>query len=51
VIHIRLAFASFRLSRPRPGLTLVTRDHGVLGNLLAYAASPIERLPQTGLLE
>jgi hypothetical protein len=37
--------ASFRLSRPRPGLTIVTRDHGILGNLLAHAGSGIERLP------
>jgi hypothetical protein len=37
--------ASFRLSRPRPGLTIVMRDHGILGNLLAYAGSSIERLP------
>ena len=37
--------ASFRLSRPRPGLTIVTRDRGILGNLLAHAGSGIERLP------
>jgi hypothetical protein len=37
--------ASFRLSRPRPGLTIVTRDHGILGNLVAHAGSGIERLP------
>ena len=37
--------ASFRLSRPRPGLTIVSRDHGILGNLLAHAGSGIERLP------
>jgi hypothetical protein len=37
--------ASFRLSRPRPGLTIVTRDRGLLGNLLAGAGSRIERLP------
>ena len=37
--------ASFRLARPRPGLTIVTRDHGVLGNLLASAGSRVERLP------
>jgi hypothetical protein len=37
--------ASFRLARPRPGLTVVTRDHGVLGILLARAGSGIERMP------
>ncbi len=37
--------ASFRLSRSRPGLTLVARDHGLLGNLLAHAGSALERLP------
>ncbi len=37
--------ASFRLARPRPGLTIVARDHGILGNLLARAGSAIERLP------
>jgi hypothetical protein len=37
--------ASFRLSRPRPGLTIVARDRGLLGNLLAHAGSSIERLP------
>lgn len=37
--------AGFRLSRPRPGLTIVTRDRGILGNLLAHAGSRIERLP------
>jgi hypothetical protein len=37
--------ASFRLARPRPGLTIVTRDQGILGNLLARAGSGIERLP------
>jgi len=37
--------ASFELSRPRPGLTIVTRDSGILGNLLAHAGSGIERLP------
>lgn len=36
---------SFRLSHPRPGLTIVARDHGLLGNLLAHAGSTIERLP------
>src|SRR5207302_8010636 len=36
--------ASFRLSRPRDGLTVVTRDHGILGNLLARAGSGIDRL-------
>lgn len=36
--------ASFRLSTPRPGLTLVTRDRGLLGNLLARAEGGIERL-------
>ncbi len=37
--------ASFRLSHPRPGLTIVARDHGLLGNLLAHAGSAVERLP------
>jgi hypothetical protein len=37
--------ASFRLARPRPGLTIVVRDRGILGNLLAHAGSAIERLP------
>ena len=37
--------ASFRLSRRRSGLTVVTRDRGLLGNLLARAGSGIERLP------
>jgi uncharacterized protein DUF3137 len=37
--------ASFRLARPRSGLTIVTRDHGLLGNLLAHAGSRVERLP------
>ena len=37
--------ASFRLARPRPGLTIVARDQGILGNLLARAGSGIERLP------
>jgi len=36
--------ASFRLARPRPGLTIVARDRGLLGNLLASAGSTIERL-------
>jgi Protein of unknown function (DUF3137) len=37
--------ASFRLARPRPGLTIVMRDRGILGNLLERAGSGIERLP------
>jgi hypothetical protein len=37
--------ASFQLARPRPGLTIVARDRGLLGNLLARAGSDIERLP------
>jgi hypothetical protein len=37
--------ASFRLARPRPGLTIVARDRGMLGNLLARAGSGIEQLP------
>jgi hypothetical protein len=37
--------ASFRLSRPRAGLTIVARDRGILGNLIARAGSAIERLP------
>ena len=31
--------ASFRLHRPRTGLTVVTRDRGVVGNMLARAGS------------
>jgi hypothetical protein len=37
--------ASFRLARARPGLTIVARDRGLLGNLVASAGSRIERLP------
>lgn len=37
--------ASFRLSQRRTGLTIVTRDQGMLGNLLAHAGGTIERLP------
>jgi hypothetical protein len=37
--------ASFRLARPRPGLTVVTRDQGLLGNLAASAGGALERLP------
>jgi len=37
--------ASFRLSRPRAGLTIVARDRGILGNLVARAGSAIERMP------
>ncbi|HSA80638.1 MAG TPA: DUF3137 domain-containing protein [Geminicoccaceae bacterium] len=36
--------ASFRLPRPRPGLTIVTRERGLLGNLIARAGSGIERV-------
>lgn len=36
--------ASFRLARPRPGLTIVARDQGMLGNLLARAGSGIEQI-------
>lgn len=36
--------ASFRLARPRPGLVVVTRDGGLLGNLLARAGGSVERL-------
>ncbi|MEO7271336.1 MAG: DUF3137 domain-containing protein [Vicinamibacterales bacterium] len=36
--------ACFRLARFRPGLTLVMRDRGLLGNLLERAGSRIERL-------
>ena len=36
--------ASFRLPRPRPGLTIVTRERGLLGNLVARAGSGIERV-------
>jgi hypothetical protein len=37
--------ASFRLNRIRSGLTIVARDRGLLGNLLARVGSGIERLP------
>jgi hypothetical protein len=37
--------ASFKLARARPGLTIVTRNRGLVGNLLAHAGSKIERLP------
>ena len=36
--------ASFRLARSRPGLTIVMRDRGILGNLLEHAGSTVERL-------
>jgi len=36
--------ASFRLPRPRPGLTIVTRERGLLGNLIARTGSGIERV-------
>jgi hypothetical protein len=36
---------SFRLAHPHPGLTIVTRDHGLIGNFLARAGSAIEALP------
>lgn len=36
--------ASFELARPRPALTVVTRDRGLLGNLVAGAGGPLERL-------
>lgn len=39
------ALASFKLARPRPGLTIVARDRGLLGNLLAGAGTVVERLP------
>jgi hypothetical protein len=35
---------SFRLRRPCPGLTLVTRERGLLGNLVASAGTGIERV-------
>ena len=35
---------SFRLARSRPGLTIVMRDRGMVGNLLDRAGSGIERL-------
>lgn len=34
----------FRLQHGRPGLTLVRRDRGPIGNLVASAGSPIERV-------
>jgi hypothetical protein len=37
--------ASFRLTRMQPGLTIVARDRGLLGNLLARVGSGIEQLP------
>lgn len=36
--------ASFRLARSRPGLTVVTRDRGLLGNLVAGLGRSVERL-------
>ncbi len=36
--------ASFQLARPRPGLTVVTRDRGLVGNLLARAGGHVEPL-------
>ena len=36
--------ASFRLARSRPGLTVVMRDRGIVGNLLERAGSGVERL-------
>jgi hypothetical protein len=36
--------AGFRLARPRPGLTVVTRDQGLLGNLVASAGGGIGRI-------
>lgn len=36
--------ASFQLARPRPALTVVTRDRGLLGNLVAGAGGPLETL-------
>ena len=36
--------ASFCLPRPRPGLTIVTRERGLFGNLIARAGSGIERV-------
>jgi hypothetical protein len=35
---------SFRLRRPCPGLTLVTRERGLVGNLVASAGTGIERV-------
>jgi hypothetical protein len=37
--------AAFKLAHPRPGLTIVARDRGLLGNFIARAGSAIERLP------
>ena len=34
----------FRLQRACPGLTLVARDRGLLGNLIASAGTGIERV-------
>ena len=39
------ALASFKLSRPRPGLTIVARDRGPIGNLLARTGSVVESVP------
>lgn len=36
--------ASFALARPRPALTVVTRDRGLLGNLVAGAGGALETL-------
>ena len=38
------ALASFRLPRPRPGLTIVARDWGILGNLAARTGLLVERV-------
>ena len=38
------ALASFRLPRPRPGLTIVARDRGILGNLVARAGLQVGRV-------
>jgi hypothetical protein len=39
------ALASFKLANPRRGLTIVARERGLLGNLLARAGTAIEPLP------
>ena len=37
--------ASFRLARARSGLTIVLRDHGILGNLVARVGAGLDPLP------
>lgn len=43
-VVFRGVLAALRLPEPCPGLTVVTRDRGLLGNLLASAGAGIERV-------